>query len=149
VLAYVFWHRPRQGVGVEEYEDALRAFHTSLDGVPSAAFRVDALPFAAGEGYEDWYLVESWAALGELNAMAVDKRHRPRHDSAAAGAGSGWGGVYGLVRGEAQPPAFARWVDKLPATPDGTAVWQRQLVLGPAPEFCVAAPGETGRRRVT
>jgi hypothetical protein len=158
VLAYVFWHRRRAGVAVEEYEAALRAFHSSLTGVRSASFRVDALPFAAGEGYEDWYLVSDWAALGELNSRAVDERHRAPHDSAASRAGAGWGGVYGLVRGEAEPPEWARWVDKPPGTPyeafieslapRAAAVWQRQMVLGPAPEFCVAAAGEIRRERI-
>jgi hypothetical protein len=159
VLAYVFWHRPRVGVGVEEYEAALREFHSSLVRVPSASFRLGALPFAAAEGYEDWYLVEDWAALGELNLTAVDERHRAPHDAAAVRAGSGWGGVYGLVRGEAEPPEAARWIDKPPGVPyesfvealepPAAAVWQRQMVLGPAPEFCVAVPGLTGRERVT
>jgi hypothetical protein len=53
----------------------------------------------------------------------------------------------------AAPPAWAAWLAK----PEGTtyvdwhaalaesageaaAVWQRQMVLGPAPEFCVLAP---------
>ena len=158
MIAYVFWHRPRAGVEIGAYEAALRAFHGSLASTHSASFRLDALPFAAGEGYEDWYLVEDWAALGELNAAAVDARHRAPHDAAASRAGQGWGGMYGLVRGEAEPPPSVRWVDKPPGmpyepfiaslTPPGVAIWRRMLVLGPAPELCVAEPGQTGRERV-
>jgi hypothetical protein len=44
VLAYVFWHRPNPDVDRDEYERALGRFHDSLEN-PSAAFRVDELPF--------------------------------------------------------------------------------------------------------
>ena len=144
MLAYVFWHRPRGGVTSAEYERRLRAFHGRMVG-QSASFRVDELPFAAGEGYEDWYLVEDWAELGALNAAAVSDERRAPHDGVAEIAGDGWGGVYALVRGVAEPPLTARWVSK-PAGDSYEAfldavhaptVWQRQMVLGPAPEFCV------------
>ena len=145
MLAYVFWHRPRPGADRDEYEDALARFHSSLDN-PSASFRLDALPFGDGEpGYEDWYLVDDWAALGELNVAAVDAAHRPRHDAAAELAAHGWGGVYALLRGPAEPPATARWRHRAPDEPE-LAVWQRQMVLGPAPEYCVSEPrGEAPR----
>lgn len=160
-LAYVFWHRPRAGVDRAEYEGAQRAFHERLAQVESACFRLTELPFAAehapagSDGYEDWYLVEDWAALGELNAAAVDARHRDSHDRAAALVGGGWAGVYGLVRGAAEIPAEASWMDKPPGEPSeefvanlpAVAVWRRQMVLGPAPEFCLAAP-EVNRQRV-
>jgi hypothetical protein len=152
VLAYVFWHRPRAGVGADEYEAALRGFHESLRPLRSASFRVAELPFdAAGGGYEDWYLVDDWAALGELNAVAVDSGHRTPHDAAAARSAEGWGGVYALVRGEPEPPAAVRWLDRAPAAPQPGAatLWQRQMVLGPAPEFCVGDGGpQPGRERV-
>jgi hypothetical protein len=82
-LAYVFWHRPREDVDPAGYEDSLRAFHATLD-LPSASFRLEALPFDERGGYEDWYLVEDWARLGELNAAAVDATAPSRR----AGAGS-------------------------------------------------------------
>ncbi len=159
-LAYVFWHRPAAGVEPSEYEVRLCAFHERLP-YPSAAFRLDRLPFGeAGCGYEDWYLVEGWAALGELSARAVDARRRLPHDEVAAMAGEGWGGVYGLVRGDPAPPAgSARWLDK----PRGIAyesflaelhapcVWLRQLVLGPASEVCAGGGDElaAGRAPIT
>jgi hypothetical protein len=143
VLAYVFWHRPREGVDRKQYEEALGSFHDSLENT-SAAFRLDGLPFASQDGYEDWYLVDDWAALGELNVAAVDANHRGRHDAAAGLAGEGWGGVYALVRGPAEPPPTARWQPKPPSDPEVT-VWQRQMMLGPAPEYCVVDGAGTGR----
>jgi hypothetical protein len=154
LLAYVFWHRPRPGVDASEYEEGLRALHARLD-VPSATFRVQELPFAAAGGYEDWYLVDDWGRLGELNQAAVSGGPREPHDSVAALAGSGWGGIYALVRGDAVPPASARWIDK-PAGEDAerfveslpaTTVWRRQMVLGPAPELCLVENGTPGRGR--
>jgi hypothetical protein len=155
VLAYVFWHRPRDGVEPALYEARLRSFHAALE-TPSAAFRVRELPFAPGGGYEDWYLVEDWQALGTLNAAAIDERRRGPHDGVAELAAEGWGGVYAHLRGEAEPPAAARWLakpaglgyDEFLADLPGTSVWQRQLVLGPAPEFCVADGDPDGRVRV-
>lgn len=149
MLAYVFWHRPRAGVEASEYERRLRAFHERL-GELSASFRVAPLPFAAGEGYEDWYLVDDWSALGTLNAAAVSGERQAPHDSAAELAAEGWGGIYALVRGAALPPLTAQWVSKpagesyeafLESLPAGT-VWQRRLVLGPAPEFCLVENNE-------
>ncbi len=155
MLAYVFWHRPRADVSTTEYEVRLRAFHDSLD-VPSASFRLGELPFAPDSGYEDWYIVDAWSELGELNANAVAREHRQRHAAIAELAGEGWGGVYALVRGEAQPPPAARWVSK-PAGMDYEAfvgsltaptVWQRQLVLGPGAEFCLVEGEQAERTRV-
>jgi hypothetical protein len=147
VLAYLFWHRPREDVERDRYEEALRRFHDSLAN-PSAAFRLDRLPFADAAGYEDWYLVDGWAELGELNATAVDATHGGYHDAAAELVAEGWGGVYALVRGEAEPPATARWQWKPPDDAAG-AVWRRQMVLGPAPEFCVAGGDAGGRTLIT
>ena len=156
MLAYVFWHRPRDGVEPKAYEGAQRAFHRAL-AIESASFRVAALPFGAGSaGYEDWYLVDGWQALGELNEMAVDELHRPSHDDAAGFAAEGWGGVYAPVRGEPSIPEGAEWLDKprgkasadFIASRSGATVWRRQLVLGPAAEFCVAAPPTPGREAI-
>ena len=149
MLAYLFWHRPRRGVEAGEYEEAQRRFHTKLE-VPSACFRLEELPFEAGTGYEDWYLVEDWQQLGELNALAVDAIHRPDHDRAATLAGEGWGAVYASIRGPASIPIEARWQHKrgdetvedlLAEVGNDTPVWRRQLVLGPAPEFCIGSGG--------
>lgn len=159
MLAYVFWHRPAPAVEPEEYEQAQRRFHAEI-GVPSACFGLAELPFKPGGdggGYEDWYLVEDWAALGELNEAAVDGQRRPSHDRAAGLVGRGWAGVYRLLRGAPRPPEEARWLEKPVGVPvpdlvggasAEAAVWQRQMVLGPAPELCVGEPGPVTRRRV-
>lgn len=154
-LAYVFWHRPRDGIDPADYEASLRAFHATLE-LPSASFRLASLPFGAGGGYEDWYLVDGWAQLGELNVDAVAAVRRTVHDAAAHASAEGWGGVYGLARGVAEPPVAARWVTK-PAgrsyeeflsSLEAPSVWLRQMVLGPAPEFCLVDGEQTGRVRV-
>jgi hypothetical protein len=154
MLAYVFWHRPHAGTSPADYEDGLRAFHARV-AVPSACFRIGALPFGdAAAGYEDWYLVGDWSELGELNAAAVSGARRPPHNDVARLAAEGWGGVYLLIRGQALPPLTTRWVGKpaaesydafLAATPAPT-VWQRQMTLGPAPEFCLAGDAGDGVR---
>jgi|SRR6476646_5226800 len=157
MLAYVFWHRARDDADPAAYEQAQRSFHASLQ-TPSASFRLEELPFANGGGYEDWYLVEDWAELGELNRAAVDSGRRTDHDRVASLAADGWGAVYGLARGPLAILDAVEWLDKPRATPyvefidslPETTVWQRQMVLGPGPEFCVAAlsPGTAIRERI-
>ncbi|MEX0821814.1 MAG: hypothetical protein WD021_06680 [Rhodothermales bacterium] len=163
MLAYVFWHAPREGTDPDAYEDALIAFHGALHEAPhetppqglrmSAVYRHYALPWAPPSMfvYEDWYLVDSFAALGTLNAAAVSGSRRPSHDAAARASSWGAGGVY-ASRGDDATTAghFTYWISK----PGGmdyesfydtlrassgveTGVWQRQLVLGPAAEFCI------------
>ncbi len=150
-LAYLFWHQSQPGVAASAYELALLRFHAMLD-VHSAAFRVDPLPFDApdgGAGYEDWYLIDDWAQLGALNQLAVDVRHRIAHDAAAGLMSRGWGSVYALLRGVAEPPRQLRWTERPAGRPSaallrdvgGVTVWQRQLALGPAPELCIGEPG--------
>ncbi len=149
MLAYVFWHRPRASVSSSDYESRLRAFHLEL-GVCSASFRVETVPFVSGGAYEDWYLVESWTELGALNLRAISDRRAKPHDAVAGVTGEGWGAVYGLVRGERRAPRTTLWVSK-PADQSykrflsevrEPGVWQRQLALGPAPEFCLAGAEE-------
>ena len=122
--------------------------------VESACFWVEQLPFGDGPGYEDWYLVEDWQGLGELNAAAVDARLKGGHDRAAGMAAEGWGGIYASVRGPAAIPAEATWKYKprekstaefLAGIEEQAPVWQRQMVLGPAPEFCIGAGGPPRR----
>jgi hypothetical protein len=179
VLAYLFWHRPHDPTAREAYEHAQVCFHRSLAHRPpvglcgSAVFRVAELPWlapadeqrAAGSGvsYEDWYVVEDYAALGVLNEAAVGRGHRTAHDEAARRFGSGGGGLYGLLEGDRSKiggrdgvlgrAPLAIWVGRPPGSPrrmlgellgDGmdpgaASLWRRQLVLGPAPEFCLLA----------
>lgn len=154
MLAYLFWHRPQSGVDADAYEQAQRSFHASLE-VPSACFRLDELPFPVGgeaaDGYEDWYLVEDWSGIGDLNGAAVDAKRRESHDRAAALVGQGWGAVYASIAGSQEIPGQARWLERQPGEPierlpPDVPVWCRQLVLGPAPELCVGVGGPARRR---
>lgn len=168
MLGYLFWHAPAQAEDTERYEQALEAFHRSLAHRPpfgfegSAAFRIDEAPWpdapaGACAGYEDWYLVADFAALGVLNEAAVASGHRTSHERVAKRLGRGTGGMYRLIEGELSgaralaecthatwvaPAAGAAGADIGSLLGDGIdprrgSVWQRQLVLGPAPEFCV------------
>jgi hypothetical protein len=156
VLAYVFFHRPAPDVEARVYERGLVAFHRSLP-TASAAFRLDALPFGdGGPGYEDWYLVEDWSALGALGEVALAPERRGRHDAVAVQAQEGWGGVWALRGGNGVPPRGVRWRSKprgltddaFVAAETASTVWQRQLVLGPAPEFVFAAEPSPARVQV-
>jgi hypothetical protein len=156
VLAYVFWHAPAAGSDGAAYEDALRGFHAVLrddppDGfVRSAALRVTGAPWLpGGAGYEDWYLVEGFTDLGQLNEAAVTGRRRAPHDDVAVRSAYGAGGVYALWAGSPDPPSgLTAWCAKaagtsyeaLGAALPGTT-WLRQLVLGPAPELCLPGDG--------
>jgi len=177
VLAYLFWHRPRDGAATVAYERAHVAFHRSLAHAPpvgflgSAALRVADLSWLrpaltppdqpgqeGGGGYEDWYFLEDYAALGVLNEAAIGRGHRSAHDDVARRSGPSAGGLYGLVEGRRPgPPAatsLAVWVAGPPRAgryeigellgdgidPDRASLWRRQLVLGPAPEFCLLTP---------
>jgi hypothetical protein len=179
VLAYLFWHRPAESTDVAAYERALGAFHRSLARTPpvglhgSACFRLAELPWVAPAGddsqagYEDWYLVEDHAALGVLNEAAVGRGHRTSHDQAARLFGVGAGGLYGLLEGDLPSlgeASLAIWVSRPAGSrqqglgellgdgmdPRHASLWRRQLVLGPAPEFCLLArevpPGAAATR---
>ncbi len=158
LLAYVFWHWPPASAAVPTYEADLLSFHSSLESRPpagfvrSATFRVSGASWLPRrECYEDWYLMRGWAAVGELNREAVASAHAASHDRVASAAESGAGGLYALRAGDDVPGGdAATWFAKPPGWSyaeldtalevglgDGLALWQRQLVLGPAPEFCL------------
>jgi hypothetical protein len=180
VLAYIFWHRPREGVAIDAYEHAQLAFHRSLARTRpiglrrSAVFKIDEIPWAvhgadagasesADPGYEDWYLIDDFAALGVLNEAAVGRGHRSAHDEAARRFGGGAGGLYALVEGSRSDTGelaaslgeanVAIWVARPVGAqrrelgellgdgmdPQHASLWRRQLVFGPAPEFCLLA----------
>ena len=163
-LAYLFWHWRRDGVAAPAYEARQRAFHAALAEAPpdgflrSASHALSGAPWAnaGGEAYEDWYLVDSFAALGTLNDAAVTASRRLPHDQAAALAADGAGGVYRLRLGEPlAAPGWAYWLGKPagmgydelwrllePVAAAGAAVWLRQMVLGPARELCIHAARE-------
>ena len=162
MLAYVFWHWRRPDVPAAAYETLQRRFHAALEAAPPAGFvrsrsvAIAGAPWAAGgaEAYEDWYLVDGSAALDPLNAAAVSASRQAPHDAAAAGAAGGTAGLYLLRLGSPdESPRTAAWFAK----PDGlgygamfaaleplvraerAALWGRQMVLGPSPEFCLQA----------
>jgi hypothetical protein len=164
VLAYVFWHVPAADVAAADYEARLAAFHAELRSGdpawlgPTATFALAAVPWLGGSaGYEDWYVVEDFTALGTLNAAAVSGARKPPHDAAAAAARTGLGGVMGHVAGPAltAAPRWAAWLSKpagaayeafhaelAAALPPGASAWRRQMVLGPSTEYCVLAAAE-------
>jgi hypothetical protein len=156
-LAYVFWHSAASPSPA--YLRDLLAFHASLAAHPPAGFVRSETFGLAGAGwlddtedsYEDWYQVSDWAAIGELNRLAVTAPHATSHDRVAHQAGRGSGAIYGLRSGSEGAGSAARtWFakpagwsyERLDAAlaetlDDGGALWRRQMVLGPAPEFCL------------
>jgi hypothetical protein len=166
VLAYLFWHRPREGADADRYEQAQLSFHRSLAHNPpaglrgSAIYRIPGVPWAEhGQpkpSFEDWYLLDDFAAMGVLGEAAVGRGHRTAHEAAASAFGTGAGGLYGLLEGEPTSNCLGRatlavWVARPPGSAKGRAaellgdgmdpssagLWRRQFVLGPGPEFCV------------
>jgi hypothetical protein len=162
LLAYVFWHWKRTEIAAEDYDSRQRAFHAALAAAPPSGFlesfsvNLSHAPWAAdgSDGYEDWYLVQDFAALGRLNEAAVSASRAAPHDAVAALAAGGAGGLYALRCGAVlREPQYAHWFDK----PEGLAysalfaqlkpvvdqvqgtLWMRQMVLGPAREFCLHA----------
>jgi len=170
VLAYLFWHRSKPTRTPETYEADLRSFHADLAAAAPAGFvrsmtyRIADPPWLAGSGqaYEDWYLLENSAALDSINEAAVSGPRSRSHGRLAEAASHGAGGLYqSRSAGLAEAGSVALWFAKPAgssyadviahigsAAPDG-ALWRRQLVLGPAPEFCLicshdlALPGVT------
>jgi hypothetical protein len=166
VLAYVFWHVPRPSVEAEDYEASLAGFHAALRaaGGPwlgaTTTFALGSVPWLGGAaGYEDWYLVDGFAALGTLNAAAVTGAPRAPHDAAAHASRTGIAGIMGHVAGTRLPaaPGRAAWIAKPDGVgyrdfhaqlaerlPPGASAWQRQMVLGPATEYCILSDGPLG-----
>lgn len=164
MLAYVFWHWPEPSVSRDAYEAALVRFHRALaearlPGVrDSVACRVEGAPWLpdGGAGYEDWYRVEGFADLEMLNEGAVTARSREPHDAVARLAAGGTAGLYRLAGGDPGSPAspHATWLAKPAGTSyaaffatlagwtaePGWSLWQRQMTLGPTPEFCLLGP---------
>jgi hypothetical protein len=151
-LAYVFWHWPGPDGEPAAYEERLLAFQRTLGRPGTQTYRLDRAPWDTappGPLYEDWYPVADWADLGRLNDEAVSGRNLAPHDAVAHMARTGAGGVYRRIAGEHDPSrvGFSAWVSKpVGETYEnfaaqlrelGATVWQRQMVLGPAPEFAL------------
>lgn len=156
MLAYLFFHRPDQGVEVAAYEEGLRRFHAALAASRPKGF-VFSRTYRVGDRYCDWYLVETSAALDSLNDAAVGGLSGPVHDAVARMAVDGAGKLLRLAAGSPSPDAryeirfakprgmkyadlyasLGRWTRQ-----DGVGLWRRMMVLGPPPEFCLLAPSE-------
>ena len=170
MLAYIAWHRPAPGVDVAAYERAIAHFHSSLAHRPpsgfggSVAFRAAELPWLGADGpgtrgpsagYEDWYLLDSWSAIGVLEEASVSHGHVGAHDAVAvqgggvhrrrlpaieghAGLGCGPPERVGdAAPGHEHPSIEALLGDGMdPAT---AGLWRRCIGLGPAPEYCLLA----------
>jgi hypothetical protein len=161
MLAYVFRHWPSQVSDRVDYEATHLQFHRSIASESPAGFRrsfVFRLAKASWVGatgpiYEDWYLVENFAALESLNEGAVSGKNRSRHDRIAQRAGGGSGALYRLRAGQPHftKARMALWFSKprgLPypefyagvpqeALDEGGGLWERQMVLGSSPECCL------------
>jgi hypothetical protein len=160
MLAYVFWHWQYPHIEQSDYEERLINFHKTLqiqkpEGFQSSiVLRASNLPWTGGdsEAYEDWYLVENSAGLDPLDQAAVSGFRREPHDQVAQWAAGGTGGLYRLRAGEpdlatiqsafwfAKPAGmsyeglYALLEHSIGQTPG--MLWQRQMTLGPALEFC-------------
>ena len=164
MLAYVFWHTRSETADRNSYDAGLRAFHTELAmNRPSGFIRSHSFHLPGGswlgvdEGYEDWYLVESLAALEDLNKDAVTGQISAAHDHIAQLSGRGTAGLYRPIG--IQPEGIADSTGLWFSKPSGLSydsmnrrlaatnpeilnrLWQRMLTLGPTPEFCVLGRG--------
>src|SRR2546430_15503563 len=147
-LAYVFAHRPAPGLPAGAYEDALRRFHAALATGRTPGF-IGSTTYRIGDGYADWYLVESSAALDSLNDAAVSGLRAPAHDAAAKMAANGTGKLLRLATGEPDlvarhevrfaKPAGVAYSDLYETLdqwtpPPGVSLWRRVIGLGPPPQ---------------
>ncbi len=160
MLAYVFWHWRSDSVDREAYERLTRDFHASLRERRPEGFRRSVCFAMPGAGwipdrrpaYEDWYLLDGSTALDPLDRAAVAAPHQTPHDAVARAVAGGAGGLYRLRLGTPleERARFASWFRKPdgmayerlydllePLIGAGAALWGRQMVLGPAPEFCL------------
>ena len=161
-LAYVFWHWKQADVAAKDYETRQRTFHAALSASPPTGYleslsaAIARAPWSAdsGEIYEDWYLVQDFAALGSLNEGAVSASRTAPHSAAAEVAANGTAGLYSLRIGAVVRRAkYGHWFNKpagmsyaeldaqlgpLVQQAQG-ALWIRQMTLGPTPEFCLHA----------
>lgn len=156
MLAYLFFHRPTPEADVREYEEGLRRFHRALAGAGVSGF-AGSWTYRVGDGYSDWYLIESSAVLDVINDAAVSGQRAGAHDMVARQATGGTGKLLTLVSGSYDADAgFEIGFSKPPGTtyPDlysqlqiwtarpDVSLWRRMMVLGPPPEFTLLARAE-------
>jgi len=166
MLAYVFWHWRYPHIEKLSYQQLLIDFHTALRAQKpvgfdySTVFQVEHVPWLsmAGEAYEEWYILENSAALDALNEAAITGLCREPHHQVARSAAGGTAGLYRLRASSGITTAHvALWFAKPAGMSYETlyqtlqpqikqspgTLWERQMVLGPAPEFCLQTPGDT------
>lgn len=153
MIAYLFFHHLADGADAVEYEAGLRHFHVALreGGVPGF---VDSRTFHVEDGYADWYVVETSAALDYLNDAAVSGGRAPLHDAVAPRAVNFTGKLMKLAAGRYDPEALVEVRFSKPAGMSyaalyqrlepwtarvDTSLWRRMMVLGPPPEFSLRA----------
>src|SRR5437868_13872125 len=118
MLAYTFWHWPREGA--TDYERHLVEFLLALEAekppgyLGALSMRHGAAAWLPGPAYLDWYRISGFADLGTLSDGAVSGSRRAPHDDVAAMAGGGAGGVYELQQGPADfvDAKVAHWFGK-------------------------------------
>lgn len=156
MLAYLFFHRAAPGVDRSAYEHDLREFHAVLGKARPAGF-TGSTTFKVGDGYCDWYMVESSAALDTLNEVAVTGPRSAPHGAVAQRAADAAGKLLSLVLGPhsasgayeirfAKPrgmsyPALYELLKPV-TTREGVSLWRRMMTLGPPPEFVLLSPSE-------
>ncbi len=161
MLAYVFWHWPQSSIDRSAYLDHLADIHRALAANKcsgfrkSIVFRISGASWlnAAGEAYEEWYLLDDSAAMDRLNEAAVSGICEEPHNRVARQAAGGTGGLYRFRAGQEDlaESRFAVWLSKPPGvsyndfyaalqpftTQQGVGLWGRQMTLGPTTEFCI------------
>jgi len=167
MLAYIFWHAPFAGADPRAYDAALLAFQADLAAAPPpgltscTTYRIAAVPWLGDRpGYEDWYVVSSFAALEALNDAAINARRAPIHAAVASKMETGHGGLYrhflGEFFGEAQAGSgriawvrrprgieYQQPLQEIVTSATGFAsCWRRQMVLGPAEEFAIVGSSQ-------
>jgi hypothetical protein len=156
VIAYQFFHHIEDGADEVEYEAALRHFHVALreGGIPGF---VGSRTYRTGDGYFDWYVIETSAGLDYLNDAAVSGSRSPLHEVIAMHAVDFTGKLLKLAAGMYDPefgveirfskprgmlyPDLYRRLEPWTERPD-TSLWRRMMVLGPGPEFSLLARTE-------
>ena len=167
MLAYVFWHAPSPAVDSADYEARLGAFHGALRaGAPAgpradATFALGAVPWLRAPRLRGLVPGRGLRRAGHDQRRGRLRRGKAPHDAAAGAAHKGVAGVMGHVAGPPLParPGWAAWLGKpagvaydafhaeLEAALGGEAsAWQRQMVLGPASEYCVLAEPSASSR---
>src|SRR5580765_6650284 len=160
MLTYTFWHSRDPRAEDREYVARLTDFHRVFTKTRPAGYletvvsRIRGAPWIAdgGEAFEEWYILDGSAALDVINHAAVSGACLAPHNEVARIAAAGTAGLYLRRLGDSPESEmrFAQWFAK-PAglkyaelyaqmgpllAKHGAALWGRQMVLGPTPEFC-------------